>query len=167
MEELAHDLLAIGNRSCGSWGPAMWRSSRTASGHGDRDEGHAHHHWTRSASGCQGWCCRYGTTSRSTPGSSRMHGAPKCARAATCPRSVLVWPTASPGPKTMTGHFSMTCGIACEQRACPTLPRPQLTTLAHKKPSSLAPSSACVPSRRQLPAFMPSVRMPSSSRLAA
>ena len=28
MEELAHDLLATGNRSCGSWGPTTWRSSR-------------------------------------------------------------------------------------------------------------------------------------------
>ena len=32
MEELAHDLLATGNHSCGSWGPATWRSSRTACG---------------------------------------------------------------------------------------------------------------------------------------
>ena len=30
--------------------------------------------------------------------------------------------------------FSMTCGVACEQRASPTLPRPQLTTLAHQIP---------------------------------
>ena len=45
-----------------------------------------------------------------------------------------------------------------------TLPRPQLTTLAHKNPR---PSPACVPPRCQLPAFMPSVRMLPLSRLAA
>ena len=32
MEELAHDLLTTGNRSCGSWGPTTWRSSSTAYG---------------------------------------------------------------------------------------------------------------------------------------
>ena len=38
MEELAHDLLTTENRSCGSLGPTMGRSSSTASGHGDRGE---------------------------------------------------------------------------------------------------------------------------------
>ena len=42
MEELAHDLLATGNRSCGLWWPTTWRGSSTASGHGDRGERHAH-----------------------------------------------------------------------------------------------------------------------------
>ena len=42
MEELAHDLLATDNRSCGSLGPTTGRSSSTASGHGDRGERHAH-----------------------------------------------------------------------------------------------------------------------------
>jgi hypothetical protein len=65
-------------------------------------------------------------------------GAPKCARTMMHPRSILARPTASPGPETMSGHLSMTRGIACEQRACPSLPRPQLTILAHKKPGRLA-----------------------------
>ena len=42
MEELAHDLLATDNRSCGSFGPITGRDSSTASGHGDRGERHAH-----------------------------------------------------------------------------------------------------------------------------
>lgn len=42
MEELAHDLLATDNRSCGSLGPTTGRNSSTASGHGDRGERHAH-----------------------------------------------------------------------------------------------------------------------------
>ena len=42
MEELAHDLLATDNCSCGSLGPIMGRSYSTASGHGDRGERHAH-----------------------------------------------------------------------------------------------------------------------------
>ena len=42
MEDLAHDLLATDNRSCGSLGPTTGRSSSTASGHGDRGERHAH-----------------------------------------------------------------------------------------------------------------------------
>ena len=56
--------------------------------------------------------------------------------APTRPRSGVARPTAFPGPETMLGHlaFSMTCGVACEQRASPTLPRPQLTTLAHQNP---------------------------------
>ena len=61
---------------------------------------------------------------------------------ATRPRSGVARPTASPGPETMLGclAFSMKCEVACEQRASPTLPWPQLTTLAHQKQSSLAPS---------------------------
>ena len=42
MEELAHDLLATDNHSCGSLGPTTGHSSSTASGHGDRGERHAH-----------------------------------------------------------------------------------------------------------------------------
>ena len=42
MEELAHDLLATDNRSCGSLGPTTGHSSSTATGHGDRGERHAH-----------------------------------------------------------------------------------------------------------------------------
>ena len=42
MEELAHDLLATDNHSCGSLGPTTGRSSSTSSGHGDRGERHAH-----------------------------------------------------------------------------------------------------------------------------
>ena len=34
----------------------------------------------------------------------------------------------------MSGRLSMTCEIACEKRACPTLPHLQQTTLAHKNP---------------------------------
>ena len=79
------------------------------------------------------------------------------------PRSGVAWPTASSGPETMPGRlaFSMTCGVACERRASPMLPRPQLTTLAHQKPLVPRVVAWCVPSRRQLPAFMSSVRMPS------
>ena len=33
MEELAHNLLATDNRSCGSLGPTTWHSSSTASRH--------------------------------------------------------------------------------------------------------------------------------------
>jgi len=76
-----------------------------------------------------------------------MHGAPKCARAAMRPWSGVARPTASPGPETMPGclAFSMTCRVTCEQRASPTLPQPQLTTLAHQKHSSLAPSRDAFP----------------------
>ena len=42
MEELAHDLLATDNRSCGSLGPTTGCSSSTASRHADRGERHAH-----------------------------------------------------------------------------------------------------------------------------
>src|SRR3954468_1112412 len=42
MEELAHDLLATDNHSCGSLGPTTGRSSSTASGHGGRGERHTH-----------------------------------------------------------------------------------------------------------------------------
>ena len=39
--------------------------------------------------------------------------------------------------------FSMTCGDACEQRASPTLPRPQLTTLAHQNPRPSLRRAVC------------------------
>ena len=42
MEELAHDLLATDNCSCGSLWPTTGRNSSTASEHGDRGERHAH-----------------------------------------------------------------------------------------------------------------------------
>ena len=42
MEELAQDLLATDNCSCGSLGPTTGCSSSTASGHGDCVERHAH-----------------------------------------------------------------------------------------------------------------------------
>ena len=42
MEELAHDLLATDNHSCGSLGPTMGSSSSTTSAHGDCSERHAH-----------------------------------------------------------------------------------------------------------------------------
>ena len=77
----------------------------------------------------------------------------RSARAATRPRSGVAQPTASLGPKAMPGRldFSMTCGVACGQRASPILPRPQLTTLAHQNPSSLAPSRATFPASTSCP----------------